>query len=110
MIKPFREETIFTKMTDYLGVRYRYAFTHLTSPFEENTSSLLLTPEHLAIMPNEWTMQLHQAASSLDHELMNQLIEQIPPSNVPLAETLRDLVNEFRFDTLMNLTQPFYHE
>lgn len=55
-------------------------------------------------------MQLHQAASSLEHELINQLIEQIPPSDVPLAEALRDLVNEFRFDTLMNLTQPFYHE
>ncbi|MEQ9354290.1 hypothetical protein [Coleofasciculus chthonoplastes] len=71
---------------------------------------MLLTPEHLAIMPNEWTRQLHQAASSLDHELMNQLIEQIPPSEIPLAEALTDLVNEFRFDTLMNLTQPFYHE
>ncbi|MEQ9232733.1 MAG: hypothetical protein RIG66_01435 [Coleofasciculus sp. E2-BRE-01] len=26
---------------------------------------LLLTPEHLAIMPSEWIIQLHQAASSL---------------------------------------------
>jgi CheY-like chemotaxis protein len=110
VIKPFREETILTKMADYLGVRYRYEFTPPTSPSEGKTCPLLLTPEHLAIMPSEWIIQLHQAASSLDHELMNQLIGQIPASETPLAEALTDLVNEFRFDTLMHLTQPLYHE
>lgn len=97
-------------MADYLGVRYRYEFTPSISLSEEKTCPLLLTPEHLAIMPSEWIIQLHQAASSLDHELMNQLIEKIPASNAPLAEALALMVNEFWFDTLMNLTQPFYHE
>ncbi|MEQ8466449.1 hypothetical protein [Coleofasciculus sp. E2-BRE-01] len=41
---------------------------------------------------------------------MNQLIEQIPASNASLAEALALIVNEFRCDTLLNLTQPFYHE
>jgi hypothetical protein len=58
----------------------------------------------LAEMPQTWIEQLHQAASEVNEELVSELIEQIPETSAPLAEALRDLVNDFRMDIIVRLT------
>ena len=106
VLKPFREEIIFEKLAQHLGVCYLYEDRTSTYSSQPVASYLQVTPEQLAVMPADWIARLHQAARSLDAELMNRLIKQIPESNHPLAIALTDLINNFRFDRIMELTQP----
>lgn len=39
-----------------------------------------------------------------------QVIEQIPEAQAPLAKALTDLVNNFRMDTIIGLTQTYISE
>ncbi|HEY9651146.1 MAG TPA: response regulator, partial [Coleofasciculaceae cyanobacterium] len=105
VIKPFREEVILEKMAQYLGVRYLYEQSTSTTVSSKVASRPPLTSEALAVMPADWIVQLHQAASSLDPSWMNELIEQIPDYHQSLAIALTDLVDDFRFDRIMDLTQ-----
>jgi hypothetical protein len=56
-------------------------------------------------MPAEWVTQLNEAATQVDGELISQLIAQIPQEQVDLANGLTDLVNNYRFDRIIALTQ-----
>jgi len=105
VLKPFREEIIFEKVAQHLGVCYLYEDRTSTYSSQPVASYLQVTPEQLAVMPADWITRLHQAARSLDAELMNRLIKQIPESNYSLAIALSDLINNFRFDRIMELTQ-----
>jgi hypothetical protein len=64
-----------------------------------------LFQKELATMPISWITELHQAALALDEELVIQLIEQIPESQESLAQALRELLSDFRFDLLLEFTQ-----
>ncbi|MGE5655556.1 MAG: PAS domain S-box protein [Actinomycetota bacterium] len=104
MCKPFREEILFEKIASYLGVRYQYE----AEP--ESTSTLLpaltnrLTVENLRVMPREWLKELHHAALCVDDFVILKLIEQIPESEVSLAQTLTHLVDNFRCDIIIDCT------
>ncbi len=105
--KPFREEVIFSKMAEHLGVQYVYAEEQESIVKTEFAASGLedLKPTDLMAMPEEWVTSLHQAAVQVDAELIFQLIEQIPETHLTLAQGLADLVNHFCFDEIIELTQ-----
>ncbi|ARV57841.1 hybrid sensor histidine kinase/response regulator [Nostocales cyanobacterium HT-58-2] len=107
--KPFREEVILEKIARYLGVRYVYADSHQSlvsdSSQKEKSESYVLSAESLNVMPTEWVTQLHQAALCTDERLIFSLLEQIPEESTPLANALADLVNNFRIDKIIDLTQ-----
>ncbi|NET36112.1 MAG: response regulator [Cyanothece sp. SIO1E1] len=71
-------------------------------PFKLQTE---LSPASFQVMSTEWVSNLHQAAIQADAELVFALIEQIPEHHAPLAQILRDLVNNFYFDQVIDLTQ-----
>ncbi len=108
--KPFQEQVIFEKIAQYLGVRYIYedlpplaiASARRRYLVSEKPDSFFLPK--LAEMPQTWVGQLYQAASEVNEELVSELIEQIPGNSAPLAEALRDLVNDFRMDIIVRLT------
>jgi C4-dicarboxylate-specific signal transduction histidine kinase len=72
------------------------------APAPEPSAKSLLAA--LKTMPPDWIAQLEQASRMLDEELILQLLEQIPPSEALLSETLKDWVEQFRFDQLIDLT------
>jgi len=104
VIKPIQEGIIFDKMAQHLGVRYLY--DNATSVVSSDLGDFLptLTSEQLELMPETWRVQLNQAASSLDEELMRQLVQQIPDTHRNLATVLLQLIDEFKFDQIVNLT------
>ncbi len=61
--------------------------------------------EELAAMPPTWIASLNQAANEVNEELLLQLIEQISDTNAPLAEALTDLINDYRLDIIVRLTE-----
>ena len=106
--KPFREEVIFEKMAQYLGVRYLYeepdSDTEASGKCTES-STQLLTTEELRGMSPLWLDQLYQAADAIDNERIFQLIEEIPPESGLLADTIADFVNSFRCDRIIDLIE-----
>lgn len=102
--KPFREEEIFEKMAQYLGVRYRYEPLVLPAKSNETQSDVSTALVLLERMPAEWREQLHQAATQVDAEQIVQLTHQIPSEYSTLAFAIADLANRYRFDRIVELT------
>jgi two-component system sensor histidine kinase/response regulator len=106
--KPFREQVIFEKMAEYLGVQYAYEQNTDSQGIQEQTSRgdrKNLTSDDLAVMPADWVTQLHQASLEVDADRILQLIEQIPATHLALAEGLTDLVRRFCFDEILELSE-----
>jgi len=106
--KPFREQVIFEKIAEYLHVDYIYAeqtSENTTEKKPDNIQSPILDI-HSAIkmMPAEWISQLNQAAIEVDAERIFQLIEQIEPNYSYFGEELANLVRNFCFDEIIDLT------
>ncbi len=105
--KPFPEETIFDTMAKYLGVSYIYQEKESPSRPENVTNKLLNLTVVLAGMSKKWIVKLHKAALDADSELVSQLIEEIPSSHALELMTLRNWVNKFQFEMILDLTEPF---
>lgn len=108
--KPFRDEAILEMMAKHLEVSYLYQ-EHPESNDMLLSGQLIseigevLTMEAMALMPKNWTLELQQAATELDEKqifiLLNQLREEYPQ----IISALEHLVNNFRFDLIVDLIQ-----
>ena len=105
--KPFREQIIFEKMAQFLGVRYIYEQEQPQLSITESAEAVSETSvsEALTVMPTEWIKELYHAALCIDNEQIFQLISQIPPTHDSLAQVLGDLVNQFRCDRIIDLIE-----
>lgn len=107
--KPIRESVIFDKMAQHLGVRYLYenvdnqGFVPKRSAPEP--TAITLESTSLQEMSSDWIEQLYQAASRVDNPHLLRLIAEIPADQKPLAITLRDWVNSFRCDKIIDLVE-----
>jgi len=102
--KPFREVDFLEVMNKHLGVQYVYdesAYQHDSTPTQTHT----LIPEALNALPANCLASLHQTTIDADLDLMLTLIAPIREENEPLANILADLVNNFKFEKLLSLTQ-----
>jgi PAS domain S-box-containing protein len=107
--KPYQEAVIFAKLTEHLQLQFIYEENEsLLVPenmFVEQIEENWLTPERLQVMPNEWIAKLHQAAiEGRDYQLL-ELIQQIPSAHQMTRQALEELVNNFRFEQLIQLTR-----
>ncbi|MFB2876276.1 PAS domain S-box protein [Floridanema aerugineum] len=103
MPKPFRSEVLLEKIAKHLGVRYIYADN--SHPITEHSLIPTLTPEDLKVMSQEWIAQLHQAAAAVDDQLVIELVEQIPETYIKLVNILINLVENFRLDIILKITE-----
>ncbi|WP_413164368.1 GAF domain-containing protein [Capilliphycus salinus ALCB114379] len=107
--KPFQEEELLTTISQHLGVEYLYADStdnYDSSGLKTNADTDFILDSHaLNVMPQNWIKQLHYTASQCSDVLTYELIQQIPPENAQLAHKLRELVDNFRFDRIMELSE-----
>jgi len=108
--KPFQEQVIFDKIAQFLKVLYIYEdLPQGTSNFSRKRYSINQRPDSfflplLAQVPKSWVAELHQAANELNEEFIFQLIEELPGTSATLADSLRDLLNDFRLDIIVRIT------
>lgn len=102
--KPFHKPDLLEKIATHLGIRYRYQAAN-TSPSPSAKSAPSLTPKILKVMPSHWLKRLHQAAIRGDDAEVLELITEIPDSETELVTILTQLVNDFRLDTIDDITQ-----
>lgn len=110
--KPFRQQELLAKISKHLGVQYIYEadapHSKRTEPIKDESlgSAFKLSASSLQVMSTQWVEQLYHAASQGSDVLIVQLIEQIPQENAALAMALTDLVEDFRFEKILELAQP----
>ncbi|XDE62769.1 hypothetical protein AB3M80_00760 [Arthrospira platensis BEA 1257B] len=102
--KPFQNPDLLEKMAIHLGLRYRYLMEP-NPPSVSSQSLRALTPQALMVMSFDWLKRLHKAAISGDDAEVFQLITEIPESETELVATLTELVNNFRLDTINDVTK-----
>ena len=98
--KPFQEQAIFATLAKHLDLHYQYKEIP-TGSFSGQTPSSL----SLEVMSGAWQKELHQAATQADRDWLLRLISQIPTAHASLAERLTKLVEQFDFDTLVELAE-----
>ena len=97
--KPFQIETLLETIALQLGINYTY-----TEAIDEQVIAAPLDlSQQILALPKAWRSQLYIAAADLNLEPCMVLIESLEPDQNAIAETLTDLVNDFRFDTLMEM-------
>lgn len=117
--KPFREETVFLKMAEYLGFEYLYADTTIANDATLATAGLsseqlaqlfAATPElrspplpNLSALSPEWLQQLEEAAMCGNDRAILRLTEQLAPEFSAFKERLTALVQQFEFEQILNL-------
>ncbi|MEH2372877.1 PAS domain S-box protein [Nostoc sp.] len=107
--KPFREELLLEKLSEYLGVQYIYqeeSYQIANAKQQEIESMLTLTDlvTLLSQMSPEWVKQVYTAAAQCSDDLILELIEQIPSENTALRNFINNLAHDFQFEKIMELT------
>ncbi|HIK18685.1 MAG TPA: PAS domain S-box protein [Leptolyngbyaceae cyanobacterium M33_DOE_097] len=105
--KPFQAATLFSKLAEYLEIRYIYAEDETTFGDRAVFSQAALTAEDLTLMPHDWIVALYQASLSCEQRVVKQLLQQIPPEQAFLHHGLEALIQNFNFQQIMYLTQNF---
>ncbi|MDM9586185.1 PAS domain S-box protein [Nostoc sp. GT001] len=107
--KPFREEELLEKLSEYLGVQYIYQEEsyQLTNLKQQRPKSMLTLTDLVTLlseMPPEWVKQVYTAAAQCSDDLILELIEQIPLENAVLQNFIKNLAHDFQFEKIMELT------
>ena len=99
--KPFREAEVFEMMQQRLGVRYVYEEADgREAKSERLPAAEVLTSAALRALPADIYAELAQAVKVTDPGQVHQLLGRIRAHQPPLAETLEELMKQFRFDIL----------
>ncbi|GAB1543571.1 PAS domain S-box protein [Scytonema sp. NUACC21] len=109
VIKPFDENLLYSKMAEYLNLQFVYAESQERSDAHPATTTqntpTVLTSQSLCAMSADWLAALYTAAQICDEEEIEQLLEQIPGSQAPLANQLRQLAHDYQFGQIKLLLQ-----
>ncbi|MEG4121642.1 PAS domain S-box protein [Microcoleus sp. N9_B4] len=106
LLKPYTIAQLLQILTEILPLEENKAnrLPPLTSQESSSLPRVELSRDALAMMPPEWLQQMYDAACYCDGDLLLQLIEQIPTSQVAIANALTDLTLSFKTDIIMELT------
>ncbi|HEY9615438.1 MAG TPA: ATP-binding protein, partial [Microcoleaceae cyanobacterium] len=106
--KPFQEATLFLKMAEYLGLEYLYAEPEsssesslVTLPTTQTTTAMTIDLIQLTALPNHWLDRLEDAAICGYDHVINELTAQLPSELTPLADYLRELARQYRFEDIL---------
>ncbi|MEA5627213.1 PAS domain S-box protein [Nostoc sp. UHCC 0251] len=106
--KPFREEELLEKLSQYLQVQYIYQEEsyQIGDVRQQETESILKLADLVPLlseMSPEWVKQVYTAAAQCSDDLILELIEQIPSENVILGNFINNLAYDFQFEKIMEL-------
>ena len=104
--KPFLEQELWHKIAEHLNLVFLYddqvmhpeiSVSNITT---ENQAQI---QQQFQEMPNSWKQALQTAVKCLNSTMILRLIEQVPADKSTLAETINSLVNDFRYDLILQV-------
>jgi two-component system sensor histidine kinase/response regulator len=106
LTKPFREAVLFEKIERLLGVEYELSEKSaserdLACPADRSA----LTADALAALPKAFIMKMHDAVVQADYDTIMGLIDGLGRRRALVAAGLRDLVERFEYNRLLDLLQ-----
>lgn len=113
--KPFREQTLFLKMAQYLGLKYVYEEEEKrdwekktdgsASYFSSVTSNVTdsFDPKLLATLPKVLLEELEDAAVCGNDSAIAEIMTKFPPELTQLATRLTELSNQYQFEQILHL-------
>jgi signal transduction histidine kinase/DNA-binding response OmpR family regulator len=103
--KPFPQQLIFDKLAEHLGIKYLYEAETLTEGDSSAETTIdALSIEELHLLSPELIAQLNQAAIAIDAEKIERLITEIPDSQQHITQAIREMIRNYDFDTIVELT------
>jgi len=105
IIKPYCEAVLLKKIAHHLGVEYTYRPPEPSRSLNSFPLPGQITADSLKIMPTEWIEEIHQRANELDRNAILNLLELIPPQAINLKKSLSQLVLNFEFEIIIELSQ-----
>ena len=105
MRKPFREEDIFEAIREHIGVELIYEEVQQK---EIKFTREILTAENLAVLPEEWLLELKDAILNSDRKTMNAIVEKIALEYEELAEALQKCLYNFEYEKILNILSEKY--
>jgi len=100
--KPFQEDQLLTIIGKYLGLEYLYE--EEIQENQDETSKFVLDVVALQVMPKSWIEKLYHLSAACDLSVLD-IIEEIPEQHSSLATALKELIDNFQFEILMELAQ-----
>jgi len=102
--KPFKEDELFERIREQLGVAYVYAEEEFAEgSSSENEEPAPLTRASLEGLPEELIDEMRQATTNTDLRRLNELMDQVAVYDERVAEGLRDLANRYAYEVLLEL-------
>ena len=109
--KPFREETLFLKMKEYLSLEYIYAESKPTTNQQLDSFTSLENEDLLDgcdlnilnLLPEEWFTEMENAAICGDDVAVAELIKQLPPTLSSLAIYFTKLADNYQFEQIIQV-------
>lgn len=102
--KPFTEEVIFNKLSQHLAVEFIYADDEAIAERQENKPTI--SAKDINSLPPELVSKINQAAIAVDSSQIEQLITEIPKDKQYIAHALTQMLNDYDFDGIIELTEP----
>lgn len=106
--KPFREEALWAKMAEHLGLQYRYADPE--EPLDSSFSPLFDLDKllgQLQSLPLDWLKQLQNLALECSDDAILGLLDSLTLRQSDLAKALGEWAKEFRFDRILALIETY---
>jgi PAS domain S-box-containing protein len=97
--KPFKENEIFENIGKCLGLKYQYEDVTV---FEKH-EVVKLCEADIKVLPDKLISQMREATINAQLDLLLELIEQSASASAQLAERLKEMANEFKYDALIKL-------
>jgi signal transduction histidine kinase/CheY-like chemotaxis protein len=98
--KPVQAQQLLQAIAQHIPVRY---LTSSSEAMAETTNIPIDIPTQLAQQPQAWRQSLHAAAGDLNSDTCLALISQLPTEFAEMGRSLQDLVENYRFDLLLEL-------
>ena len=102
--KPFKESELFDIMEKHTDIRF---IREEDMPEAQKTGQAdeKLISDAVKALPRQLLTELEQASVRGDTITIERLIEQIRPLNVPLADALKTLADNFDYDRILEITR-----
>jgi len=108
--KPVRAEDLFSAMAEHLGLRYDYAQPQDVASQRSESSQVEDAATWLLDLPRAWIDQLYAAASAVDNQRLQQLLDTVAPDHPQLTQLLHRWMDDFRCDRIVSLVEAFYDD
>jgi PAS domain S-box-containing protein len=106
VIKPFREADIIEMLQKHLNVKFLYAADEIpTEKFNLKSVELRISTADFDTLPKEMVMKFKESVAALEMDTALTVIEEMREINLPLADALQRIAEEYRFDKLQKLLE-----